>query len=154
MRKRTSWSFNDLREFTIIQTITNPEDPNYMDQFNLIQIPLHEAKKLMERQEVKNPAVIGDASHDNAIVNGKKLPRQQVHVVKEVLDYLEDPDHRALRSFFKGFMVESFVEEGCQKIDCKNPEDVNLDGLSITDPCLGWNDTEALIERMAERHAA
>ena len=44
----------------------------------------------------------------------------------------------------KGFMLESYLEDGCQAIG------ENVYGKSITDPCLGWNKTEKLIYEMAE----
>ena len=46
---------------------------------------------------------------------------------------------------FKGFMIESYIEEGCQKIG------EGIYGKSITDPCLGWDDTEQFIYYMAEK---
>lgn len=53
MRRATSWSWNDQRELTIIQRITNPEDPHYMDSFQQIVLPLHELHKLMEESTEK-----------------------------------------------------------------------------------------------------
>ena len=51
-----------------------------------------------------------------------------------------------LRALVKGVMVESYLEEGCQPI-----EGERVFGRSITDPCLGWEDTERLLLDMAER---
>ena len=48
------------------------------------------------------------------------------------------------KSILKGFMIESFLEEGCQKKDV-------VFGKSITDPCLGWADTERLLLDIAEK---
>ena len=48
MRKHTSWSWNEDRELTIIQRITNPEDPYYMDSFQQVTLPLHEVSKLID----------------------------------------------------------------------------------------------------------
>ena len=51
-----------------------------------------------------------------------------------------------LKKMIKGFMVESYIEPGCQKID-----EHGVYGKSITDPCLGWNETEKMIYDIAEK---
>ena len=79
-----------------------------------------------------------DANHSNS---GKKH-RQQIRIVEEVLNNrLYDKD---FKKYVKGFMIESFLEEGCQK------EDI-VYGKSITDPCLGWEDTERLVLDIADK---
>ncbi len=81
---------------------------------------------------LKNPAVIIDANHSNS---GKQF-KQQIRIVEEVMqDCRYDRD---FKNIVKGFMIESFLVEGCQKHDV-------VYGQSITDPCLGWEDTERLI---------
>ena len=90
------------------------------------------------RTGLKNPAIIIDTNHSNS---GKQF-KQQIRIVEEVLNNrLYDKD---FKKYVKGFMIESFIEEGCQK------EDV-VYGKSITDPCLGWADTERLILDIAEK---
>lgn len=90
------------------------------------------------RAGIKNPAVIVDANHSNS---GKKF-RQQIRICEEVMqNRLYDS---CFKNIVKGFMIESFLEEGCQ------PED-KVFGKSITDPCLGWNDTERLILDIADK---
>ena len=87
---------------------------------------------------LKNPAVIIDTNHSNS----GKQHLQQIRIVKEVLqNRLYDKDFKKI---IKGFMIESFLEEGCQKHD-------EVFGKSITDPCLGWADTERLILEIAEK---
>ena len=87
---------------------------------------------------LKNPAIVIDTNHSNS---GKQY-KQQIRIVEEVLgNRLYDKD---FKKYVKGFMVESFIEEGCQK------EDV-VYGKSITDPCLGWADTERLIFDIADK---
>ena len=49
-----------------------------------------------------------------------------------------------IKAMLKGFMIESYLEPGCQKIG------EGVYGKSITDPCLGWEKTERLILDMAE----
>ena len=85
-----------------------------------------------------NPAIIIDSNHSNS---GKKF-RQQIRICEEVMqNRIYDKD---FKNIVKGFMIESFIEEGNQK------EDV-VYGKSITDPCLGWEDTKRLILDIAEK---
>lgn len=91
----------------------------------------------MERN-LKNPACIVDANHSNS----NKQFKQQIRIVKEVLHSRE---HSAeLKEFIKGVMIESYIEEGNQKIG------EGCYGKSITDPCLGWEDSERLVYEIAE----
>lgn len=108
-----------------------------------------QAKNLMEQHAIKNPAIIIDASHDNCKIGNEKSLDRQVQVVHEIVSNLRDfPE---LRNIVKGFMIESFILDGNQKAEGKNPEDVDMGGLSITDPCLGWERTEKLVRELAER---
>lgn len=87
---------------------------------------------------LKNPAIIIDANHSNS---GKKC-RQQIRICEEVMqNRIYDADFKKI---VKGFMIESFIEEGNQK------EDI-VYGKSITDPCLGWEDTKRLILDIAAK---
>ena len=86
-----------------------------------------------------NPAVIVDCNHDNS---GKR-PFEQFRICKEVLDSCRRSD--AIRGLVKGFMVESYLEDGNQ------PVDGGVFGKSITDACLGWDKTETLVRELAER---
>ena len=91
----------------------------------------------MERNLV-NPACIVYANHSNS----NKQYKEQIRIVKEVL---HSRRHSAdLNSFIKGVMIESYIEEGNQKIG------EHCYGKSITDPCLGWEDSERLIYEIAE----
>jgi len=85
-----------------------------------------------------NPALIVDTNHSNS---GKKY-LEQIRITKEVLHSCRhDADVRRL---VKGFMIESYIEDGAQKIgEC-------VYGKSITDPCLGWEKTERLIYDIAD----
>ena len=97
--------------------------------------------RLSERYDsmhLKNPAVIIDANHSNS----SKQYKQQVRIVQEVMhNRIVSPE---IRSLVKGVMVESYLEEGAQQIGD------HIYGKSITDPCLGWEDTEKLIDTIAE----
>ena len=107
---------------------------------------LYKAKECLEKARVKNPAIVIDASHDNCKLNGVKNPLQQIHVVREVLSTLAL--YPELNQFVKGFMLESFLLPGNQKLEDHTPESVNRAGLSVTDPCISWEDTEALLLEM------
>lgn len=90
---------------------------------------------------LQNPACIIDANHSNS---GKKF-KDQIRIVKEVLHnrkYSED-----IKQLVKGVMIESYIVEGSQKIGGS----CHVYGQSITDPCLGWEDSEQLIYDIAER---
>mgnify|MGYP001363720444 CR=1 FL=1 len=89
-------------------------------------------------EKYENPAVIIDANHANS---GKDYI-QQIRIVKEVLHNRKiSPDiHRLV----KGFMIESYIEEGKQEIGG------GIYGKSITDPCLGWEDSKKLLYTIAE----
>lgn len=116
--------------------------PNYAVEHLL------EIKKHMDVHQVVNPAVIIDVSHDNCVMNGKKVPNLQPKIIADVLKSLESEPH--LKNRVKGFMVESFLKEGNQKIDENAPENIDLDGLSITDPCLGWEQIEEMLLDLAK----
>jgi len=117
--------------------------PNYSNKHIL------EIKNLMRDNHVKNPSIIIDASHDNCLVNGKKDTKLQPAIIFNVLKNVEH--HPELNSIVKGFMVESFLKEGNQKIDEKTPENTDLNGLSVTDPCLSWEQTETMLLKLASR---
>ena len=87
----------------------------------------------------KNPAVIVDTNHSNS---GKKY-LEQVRIANEVLHSMRHSDD--IKNMVKGFMVESYIEDGSQKV-----ED-GVYGKSITDPCLGWDKTKDMIFTIAEQ---
>ena len=87
--------------------------------------------------KLRNPAVVIDCNHSNS---GKQC-RQQIRIAKEVMENRNfDPDFKKI---VKGFMIESFLVEGSQPSG-------EVFGQSITDPCLGWEDTERLILEIAD----
>lgn len=104
---------------------------------------LQTVQQLMDGHSIQNPAVMVDVSHDNCLFNGKKDYRLQPRVMGEVLESMRQ--NPAIKTLVKGFMIESFLKGGCQKIDPSHPEAIDWDGLSITDGCLGWAQTEALL---------
>ncbi len=86
-----------------------------------------------------HPAAIIDCNHDNS---GKR-PLEQIRIMKEVLDSARRAP--AIGRLVRGFMVESYLEDGNQPIDG------GVFGKSITDACLGWEKTERLVLEIAER---
>ncbi|HSW92950.1 MAG TPA: 3-deoxy-7-phosphoheptulonate synthase [Gammaproteobacteria bacterium] len=110
---------------------------------------LAEIKKYMDAHAVLNPSVIIDASHDNCLNQGKKDPDFQPRVIFDVMDSLKKNPH--LKNLVKGFMVESYLKKGNQKIDENHPKKTDFGGLSITDPCMGWDETEDLLIQLAGR---
>ncbi len=106
--------------------------PNYhYEDLNILS-------ELYAERDIKNPAAIIDANHNNS---GKKF-REQIRIVKEVLH--SRSHNQNINELVKGVMIESYIEEGCQKIG------EGIYGKSITDPCLGWDDTERLLLDIAE----
>ena len=88
-------------------------------------------------RNLQNMALIVDANHSNS---GKKY-HQQARICKDVLYTCRHSND--IRSMVKGFMIESYLEEGSQKIG------EGVFGKSITDPCIGWNATEKLVQEIA-----
>ena len=87
---------------------------------------------------LQNMALIVDANHANS---GKKY-QEQPRICKEVLHSCRHSGE--IKSMVKGFMVESYLEPGCQKIG------EGVYGKSITDPCLGWEETIRLVQDIAD----
>ena len=92
-----------------------------------------------QEKDLKNPAVIVDTNHSNS----NKHYEQQVRIASEVLHSRQvDPE---LHSMVKGLMIESYIEPGNQKIGGNH-----IYGKSITDACLGWDESEKLLYTIAE----
>ena len=87
---------------------------------------------------LRNPALIVDANHSNSAKKYYEQPR----ICKEVLHSCRHSEH--IKSMVKGFMIESYLEEGTQKIG------EGIYGKSITDPCIGWAATERLVCDIAD----
>lgn len=94
--------------------------------------------ELYNERDLQNPAVVIDANH----ANSNKQYAEQPRIVKEVLHSRKV--NKDLEKLVKGVMIESYIENGSQKIS------EHIYGKSITDPCLGWNESEKLIYEIAE----
>lgn len=112
---------------------------------------LYHAQEMLESEGLTHPTVIVDTSHENCRIRGDKDPHAQIDVIREVMYNLKK--HPELKRTVKGVMLESFLISGNQKHEELGPENTNMDGLSITDPCLGWEETAELIKDMATLHA-
>lgn len=100
---------------------------HYEDLINLL--------KMYDQRDLQNPAVIIDANHSNS----NKQYLEQIRIVREVLNTRSL--NSDLKKLVKGFMIESYIEPGNQKIGCGT----HVYGKSITDPCLGWAESEQLL---------
>lgn len=98
-------------------------------------IRLHE---MYSKMDIVNPAAIIDTNHSNS---GKQY-KEQIRIAKEVLHSRRHSND--LHKLVKGLMIESYIEEGAQSIG------EGIYGKSITDPCLGWEDSKRLIYDIAE----
>ena len=95
--------------------------------------------EMYQKMDLVNPACIVDANHSNS----NKQYKQQTRIVKEIMASRQfDPE---VRKLVKGVMVESYLVEGNQKIS-----DHQVYGQSITDACIGWEDTEKLLYMLAD----
>lgn len=125
---------NDLTH-TILRGAVNKHGnniPNYhYEDLNLLL-------EMYSKMDLKNPACIIDANHSNS----GKLYEQQIRIVKEVMHSRKL--NADIHKLVKGVMVESYIEEGCQKVGG------GVYGKSITDPCLGWEASEQLIYDIAD----
>ena len=99
---------------------------------------LTELSDLYENSNLQNPAVIVDANHSNS---GKRY-EEQPRIAKEILHSMKH--NTGVARLVKGVMIESYLQDGCQKIT------ESVYGKSITDPCLGWEKSERLIYEIAE----
>ncbi len=107
--------------------------PNY--HYEDLQLLLEKYSK----RNLKNPAAIVDVNHSNS----NKQYEQQIRITKEVLHSRKaSPD---LQELVKGVMIESYIVGGNQKIGGDH-----IYGKSITDPCLGWEESEQLLYDIAE----
>ena len=121
---------------TILRGATNKHNQNianyhYEDLMRVLEM-------YQDRPQLKNPACIVDANHSNS----NKQYAEQPRIVKEVLHSRRmNPE---LHRLVKGVMVESYIEPGNQKVG------EHIYGKSITDPCLGWEDSERLLYEIAD----
>lgn len=127
-------SGNDLTH-TVLRGATNKHGqnlPNYHYE------DLNTLLSLYGERDLKNPACVIDTNHSNS---NKKF-EQQIRIAKEVMHSRKLSAD--IHNLVKGLMIESYIEDGCQKVG------EGIYGKSITDPCLGWASTEKLIYEIAD----
>jgi 3-deoxy-7-phosphoheptulonate synthase len=108
----------------------NTQNYHYEDLMRLLE--------MYHKMDLKNRACVIDTNHSNS----NKQFAQQIRIAKEIMHNRKlNPE---IHNLVKGLMIESYIEEGCQKVGG------GVYGKSITDPCLGWDDTEKLIYDLAE----
>ena len=125
---------NDLAH-TVLRGATSKHGQNlanyHYEDLNLLL-------QLYNERDLKNPATIIDSNHSNS----SKQYKQQIRIIKEVMHSRKlSPD---IHNLVKGVMIESYLVEGSQKVG------EGVYGKSITDPCLGFEDSEQLIYDIAE----
>ena len=111
-------------------------DGNGMDVPNFHYETVMHLEEIYRGSKLENPAIVIDCNHSNS---GKKH-RQQIRIAHEVMQNRRFDEK--FKNIVKGFMIESFLEEGNQAHD-------EVFGKSITDPCIGWADTERLLLDLA-----
>lgn len=94
--------------------------------------------ELYSQRDLSNPATIIDANHSNS----NKVYSEQSRIVSEVLH--SRSVNKDIANMVKGLMIESYIEPGNQKVS------EHIYGKSITDPCLGWEESERLIYFIAD----
>ncbi len=99
---------------------------------------IHRLIKMYDQMDLANPAAIIDANH----ANSNKQFKEQIRIVKEILHNRQNSP--TIKEMVKGVMIESYIEEGSQQISD------HVYGKSITDPCLGWEDSKKLIFEIAD----
>lgn len=119
----------------VLRGFTNKSGKNYP---NYHYEDLRELHDLCIKNNIVNPAVIVDCNH----ANSDKKYDEQPRIVKETTNSCRVS--REINRFVKGWMIESYIEDGSQKVGN------GIYGKSITDPCLGWEKTERLLLEMAD----
>ena len=99
---------------------------------------LLKVKEMYDTSSLANPFVVVDTNHDNS----GKQHLEQIRIVEEVLNSRKW--NQDLKPLVRGFMIESFIENGRQEVDG------TAFGQSVTDPCLGWKETEELLVTLAK----
>lgn len=99
---------------------------------------LNRLAQIYSEKNLLNPALIVDTNHSNS---GKQY-LEQIRIAKEILHSMRHSSD--INKLVKGLMIESYIEDGCQKIG------ESIYGKSITDPCLGWEKSERLVLDIAE----
>jgi 3-deoxy-7-phosphoheptulonate synthase len=94
--------------------------------------------EIYNKRQLENPTIIIDTNH----ANSNKQYKEQSRIAREIIRSMSFS--KTLKKIVKGLMIESFITEGAQDVTG------DVYGKSITDPCLGWEDSEKLVLKMAD----
>lgn len=112
---------------------------------------LKKTSELLKENNVKNPSIVIDCSHENSIDSQSKQkdPLKQPEILTNVVESMKKDSN--LMNDIKGFMSESFIKTGNQKLtDAQSQFGLDLNGLSVVDPCIGIEETEKMIKDLHE----
>jgi len=139
-------AITDKTKFIIAETLGNPLahvilrgalDEYGKNKPNFYYENLLDVIKCYEEMKLSNPFILIDTNHDNS---GKQY-LEQIRIIRQTL--INRAWNEQIKKAVRGFMIESYLEDGRQN----EPE---VFGKSITDPCLGWDKTEELIQEIYE----
>lgn len=136
--KFNNWQVNTDGNVLAHAILRGAVDNNGMNIPNYHYEDIIKFSAMYEASELANPAIIVDTNHSNS----GKNPIEQIRIVKEVLANRKVSTH--FGKYIKGFMIESYLQDGAQEYDGKEF------GKSITDACLGWEKTEKLLYYIAD----
>ncbi|KAL8897193.1 MAG: hypothetical protein Q9192_002697 [Flavoplaca navasiana] len=103
---------------------------------------IHEAKEALQKKGLRKRLMV-DCSHGNSLKDHRNQPK----VVKDLAGQLEEGEDAIM-----GVMIESNINEGAQKVPKEGKAGLKY-GVSITDACIGWDDTEKVLEQLANAAA-
>ena len=107
------------------------KEPNYKKEF------IDETAEILKKNNLEESIMV-DMSHGNS----SKQHKRQIEVCNDIADQIKSGENR-----ITGVMIESNIKEGNQKADDLS----NLTyGQSITDACIGWEDTKECLHRLAD----
>ncbi|RDA88696.1 hypothetical protein CP532_4142, partial [Ophiocordyceps camponoti-leonardi (nom. inval.)] len=98
------------------------------------------AKASLAKKGFRNQRLMIDCSHGNSRKDHRNQPKVAADVARQVAKG---------ETAIKGVMIESNIYEGNQKVTVEGKSALQY-GVSITDACIGWDDTEAILNNLAE----
>ena len=96
------------------------------------------------KEKMLKPSIVIDCSHGNS----GKDPKKQISIFEESLKLRFDKNEPL--DYIRGCMIESFIQEGNTSIE--KAKERSEYGKSITDPCLGWEETQTEILKIYEKY--
>ncbi|KAL9605982.1 MAG: hypothetical protein Q9179_000827 [Wetmoreana sp. 5 TL-2023] len=100
---------------------------------------IREAKEALAKKGLRQRLMV-DCSHGNSLKDHRNQPK----VVRDLAGQIEKGEEGIM-----GVMIESHINEGSQKVPPEGKAGLKY-GVSITDPCIGWEDTEKVLEELAQ----